>query len=239
MPVILVGVTAMAGCASTMSKAADWRTASRASSGIAPNPQTTNEAVVQVYGARAWSWRGWFGIHTWIAVKPEGAVEFTVYEVIGWRKYGGYSVVSVSNRPADGRWFGAMPELLYDARGDAAAAMISDIDKAAKSYPYPNEYTVWPGPNSNTFVAHVARHVDGLKLDLPPTAIGKDYLGGTTFFDRTPSGTGFQVSLLGAFGVMLAVEEGIEVNVLGLTFGVDPMDLAVKLPGVGRIGPKP
>jgi hypothetical protein len=30
----------------------------------------TREAVVQVYSARAVSWRGWFGVHTWIAVKP-------------------------------------------------------------------------------------------------------------------------------------------------------------------------
>ncbi|MBT3411826.1 MAG: DUF3750 domain-containing protein, partial [Halieaceae bacterium] len=41
----------------------------------------------QVYSARAWSWRGYFGVHTWIAVKPTDAVEFTVYEVIGWRAW--------------------------------------------------------------------------------------------------------------------------------------------------------
>ena len=34
---------------------------------------------------------------------------------------------------------------------------------------------------------------------------------------------------------MLAAEEGIEINILGLTFGVDPLDLAVKLPMVGRL----
>ena len=28
-----------------------------------------------------------------------------------------------------------------------------------------------------------------------------------------------------------------EVNVLGLTFGIDPKDLAIKLPGLGRLGP--
>ena len=45
----------------------DWRTASRESAGIAPDPSVTNEAVVHVYGAAAYGWRGWFAIHTWIA----------------------------------------------------------------------------------------------------------------------------------------------------------------------------
>jgi hypothetical protein len=34
----------------------------------------------------------------------------------------------------------------------------------------------------------------------------------------------------------LARREGLEVNLLGLTFGIDPLGLALKLPGVGRIG---
>jgi hypothetical protein len=38
------------------------------------------------------------------------------------------------------------------------------------------------------------------------------------------------------FGVLAAVEEGIEVNIIGLTFGIDPLNLAIKLPGVGRLG---
>ena len=57
-----------AGCAT-----GDWRTASREPVGLAPDPATTTEAVIQVYGARAVRWRGYFGIHTWIAVKPSGA----------------------------------------------------------------------------------------------------------------------------------------------------------------------
>ena len=75
-----------------------------------------------------------------------------------------------------------------------------------------------------------------LSLDLPPTAIGKDYLGATTFAASTPSGTGYQVSFLGVLGLMASVKEGLEINVLGLTFGLDPFGLAVKLPGIGRIG---
>ncbi len=215
---------------------ADWRTASRESSGIAPDPATHTEAIVQVYGARAYSWRGTFGVHTWIAVKPENAPRFTVYEVIGWRVMHGGSALSVSNRPADGRWFGNAPEVLADIRGAGVDAVIKRIDAAANGYPYMDEYRVWPGPNSNTFIAHVARAVPELKLDLPPTAIGKDYIPGGSLIAPTPSGTGYQVSLLGLLGVMAGVEEGLEVNVLGLTFGIDLKDLALKLPMAGRIG---
>jgi hypothetical protein len=191
--------------------------------------------VVQVYAARVLSWRGAFGVHPWFAVKPAGARSYTVYEVIGWRAYRGLSVVSVSNRDPDGRWFGAQPTLLGELRGPAAETAIPKIAKAAASYPYAGEYRVWPGPNSNTFAAWVARAVPDLRLDLPSTALGKDYLG-RGVFARAPSGTGWQISLFGVAGLLLALEEGLEVNLLGLTVGIDPLDLAVKLPGIGRVG---
>ena len=74
-------------------------------------------------------------------------------------------------------------------------------------------------------------------MDLPPTAIGKDYLGWRSV-NRTPSGTGAQASLFGLLGVAAGLEEGVEVNLLGLNFGVDPKSLSIKLPIVGRIGPQ-
>ena len=58
----------LAGCSDDK----DWRTASRDSAGIAPDPVSTNEAVLQIYCAKAWGWRGWFAIHTWIAAKHTG-----------------------------------------------------------------------------------------------------------------------------------------------------------------------
>ena len=106
-----------------------------------------------------------------------------------------------------------------------------------REYPYPDRYHVWPGPNSNTFTAFVLRKVPELRVDLPPTAIGKDYLGWRSV-NKTPSGTGGQASLFGVVGLAAGVEEGLEVNLLGLTFGVDPKSLSLKLPVVGRIGPK-
>jgi hypothetical protein len=212
----------------------DWRTAYRGPAGIAPDPAMTPEAVVQVYAARTVGWRGYAGVHTWIAVKRSNAPEFTVHEVIGYRLRRTGNVVVSSNRPADGYWFGAKPELLSDLRGDGVDAVIDRIEAAIAEYPYPHRYTVWPGPNSNTFTAWVLRRAPEVRADLPPTAIGKDYLG-LVPVNKTPSGTGAQLNLFGLAGVMAGVEEGLEVNLLGLTFGVDPKNVGLKLPLIGRI----
>lgn len=213
----------------------DWRTASREPVGLAPDPATTPEAVVQVYGARAVRWRGYFGVHTWLAVKPSGAAAYTVYEVIGWRLRWNDTALAIHQRAPDGRWFGNEPELLAERRGDGVDALIERIDRAARAYPYGNEYRLWPGPNSNTFTAWVARTVPELDLDLPPTAIGKDFLG-DRLLATAPSGSGFQVSLYGLLGMLASDVEGLEVNVLGLTFGLNPFSPSVKLPLVGRLG---
>jgi hypothetical protein len=213
----------------------DWRTASREPVGLAPSPATMPAAIVQVYAARAVRWRGYFGVHTWIAAKPAGAGEYTVYEVTGWRLRREGTAVSISTRAPDARWFGNAPELVAELRGPQAAAAIMRIEAAVAAYPYADEYRIWPGPNSNTFTAYVLRAVPELRADLPPTAIGKDYLGGSVIA-RSPSGTGGQVSLFGVLGVLVGLEEGLEVNVFGAIFGIDPNQFAVKLPLAGHLG---
>jgi hypothetical protein len=213
----------------------DWRTASRGSAGLAPDPAEAREPIVQVYAARTVRWRGYLGVHTWVAVKARDASEFTIYEVNGWRLRRNGTAVMVTSRAPDSRWFGALPERIADLRGDEAEPLIARIEQAAARYPWADTYRVWPGPNSNTFTAFVLREVPELRADLPPTAIGKDYLG-ASLFATTPSGTGAQVSLFGLLGVLVGLEEGVEVNVLGLTFGVDPRPLSLKLPLAGSLG---
>jgi hypothetical protein len=211
------------------------RSACRVPASFAPDPATTPEPVIQVCCARCLGWRGYFGVHTWIAVKPARAKAYTIYEVTYSHLRRRGSAVARRRRAPDQHWFGNVATLLADRRGDDAGVLIERIEVSIREYPHAGRYIVWPGPNSNTFVAHIARSVPELGLDLPSTAIGKDYLG-SRWAATTPSGSGFQLSLFGLFGVMVSGVEGIEINILGLTFGFDPFVLAVKLPLVGRLG---
>ena len=102
------------------------------------------------------------------------------YDVVGWS---GPSYVKTDYMSPDA--LVRQPAgLLVDRRGEAL------IPRIVKSYPYANEYRTWPGPkNGNTFVAHVARSgAAELRVDLPPTAIGKDYMPLTSPFGRRRRG---------------------------------------------------
>ena len=231
-------VACAAGCAAVRDREG-LSSARHDSSGQAPEPEVTPEPVIQVYAARARGWRGIVGVHTWIAVKPRRAPSYARYEVIGWGVDRGLPAIRVNRAGPDDYWFGERPEKLVDLRGEDLDGVIAKVETAVVAYPYRSAYRLWPGPNSNTFTAYVARAVPELRLDLPPTAIGKDYLpGGALASLSTPGGRGVQVSLLGLGGILVGREEGIEVNVLGLTFGVDLMGPALKLPVVGRLGGK-
>lgn len=210
-----------------------WRDASHTTTGQAPLPQQTPAAVVQVYAARTWGWRGGVAVHSWIATKRSGATHYMRYEVIGWRIRSGTVVVKNQVAVPDTQWFSNSPTLLADLRGPKVDAVIDEIETAVAAYPHAGEYAVWPGPNSNTFTAFVARRVPALHLDLPPTAIGKDYLTDGAILASAPSGTGFQLSLKGLGGLLLAMREGLEVNLLGFVVGIRAWPPAIKLPGLG------
>lgn len=218
----LIGLLALAGASVTADNAES----------LVADPVTISEPVVQVWGARTRGAKGIFGVHTWIAVKPQGATEYTVYEIIGWRLRWTDSALVVRNR-APNHWFGAEGELYAEKRGAGVDELIRRIEKAVHEYPYAKTYTLWPGPNSNTFTAWVARAVPELEADLPATAIGKDYIG-SNMISTAPSGKGFQFSLRGLLGVAASGVDGVELNLLGLNFGVSPS--GIKLPIVGRIG---
>ncbi|SHF76016.1 Protein of unknown function [Modicisalibacter ilicicola DSM 19980] len=208
-----------------------WATADRSPTRLAPHPDRVRDAVVQVYAARAFNWRGAFAVHTWIATKVANAPYYQVHEVTRWYR----STTTTHRQSPDRAWYGSAPWLLADYRGEMAARMIPGIIAAVADYPGAMEYDVWPGPNSNTFVAWVVRRVPELRVHLPAIAVGKDYLP-EGVLAKAPSGSGYQLSLGGVFGWVVALEEGIELNLLGLTLGIDLTYPALKLPGIGRVG---
>ncbi|MDR9467320.1 DUF3750 domain-containing protein [Marinospirillum sp.] len=226
---LLSGPLLMMACSGSGSSL-HWSEADRSSTGMAPTPEEASEALVQVYAARAFGWRSHFAVHTWVATKEAEADTWYVHEVMGWHST---PVRSTPDLP-DRSWYGAQPRLLAELRGPKAAEAISNIQKAVASYPYPDRYQAWPGPNSNTFTAWVIRETPQLALVLPNIAIGKDYPA-PSVFASTPSDSGYQVNLGGVLGISLALEEGLEINLLGLNLGIDPWHLGIKLPGIGQL----
>ncbi|MGM0774586.1 MAG: DUF3750 domain-containing protein [Pseudomonadota bacterium] len=226
---LLAGPLLLAACAG-FQDSGSWRTADRSSAGLAPTPEQEQDAVVQVYGARAFNWRGYFSLHTWISTKEAGASSYYVHEVTGWRHY------VVQSRPddPDRAWYGSRPQLVADFRGEQAQKIIEQLGDVIEEYPYPTTYEAWPGPNSNTFVAWVIRQIPEMEVALPNHAIGKDYLGNGVL-SEVPGGSGYQFSLGGYFGVLAGVREGLELNILGLSLGINPLGLGIKLPGIGEL----
>lgn len=214
----------------------DWSTASRHSAGIAPDPAEHPEAIVQLYAARAFKWRGIFSVHTWIATKRKNADHYQIIQTLGWRAFRNRSVVDIRDDSPDRHWFNSPPRLVAERRGATAEQAIDRLHSAAKRYPHRDEYGLWPGPNSNSFIAHLLREVPELEMSMPPNAIGKDYLPGGRLIGPSPSGTGFQFSLAGALGLLVARDEGVELNLLGFSMGIDPSGPALLLPGIGRLG---
>jgi hypothetical protein len=216
--------------------APNWRAADWSSAQLLPQASDAPQAIVAVYAARVGRWRGIFAHHTWIVVKEAGARQYTRYDKVGWG-----SPVRTNGWVADGRWFGNAPQPIVTIEGEAAQRLIPQVRAAVASYPYRTvgAYNAWPGPNSNTFVAHVMRQVPELGAALPPTAIGKDWQPFRDMVGLTPSRTGVQISLGGYAGLTLGWIEGLEVDFLGLVAGIDFRRPALKLPGWGRIGLDP
>ena len=232
--ILLILFFLLTSCAQTV----DWRVATRESAKLAPLPEVEKEAVVQVYAAKTVSWRGHFSVHSWLATKEKNATEYTTYHVLGWKSQRGLGTIRIEKDIPDRHWLGARPEIVSSYIGPKAEEMIPQIEAAAKSYPYPDMYRAWPGPNSNTFISHIIRSVPGMGVELPPNAIGKDWIHNARIVGWSETKTGVQFSLLGALGFTLGLGDGVEVNLLGLSFGVDLWRPALKLPLVGRLGMK-
>lgn len=210
-----------------------WQMADWSSVGMLPRAAEHPEARVLIMSGRTGGLKGLVAVHSWVVVKRENARNWTRYDVVGWG-----TPVRRNGWAPDARWFGDPPGIVADMRGEEAAALIPKIEAAVQDYRFAQagDYRMWPGPNSNTFVAAVLRAVPELKAALPPNAIGKDWREAPVYAGLTDSRTGVEIGAFGLFGVKLGWIEGLEVNVLGLVAGLDFRLPALKLPGFGRLG---
>jgi len=228
----LLPVAARAALFAFENRPSSWRDADWSSTGSLPSATADPGARILVFSGRTGGWKGVVAVHSWIVFKRENARSWTRYDVVGWG-----DPVRLNGWAPDGRWYGTAPTIVADVKGDEARALIPKIEAAVRDYRYAHDgdYRLWPGPNSNTFVATVLRAAPEMKAILPPNAIGRDYRP-DPYAGLSDSGTGIEANLWGVLGVKLGWIEGVEVNFLGLVAGLDLRQPALKLPGFGRIG---
>ena len=122
--------------------------------------------------APAPSGQGLFGVHTWVAVEPTDARQWTVYEVVGWRLR--------SSASAGGRAQPAAMALVRRGAGALRATARSGRRRADRAHrrggadlPPRRRVPVLARPNSSTFTSWIARSVPELEGSIfPATAIG-------------------------------------------------------------------
>jgi hypothetical protein len=229
----ILPLAARAGLFAFENRATSWRTADWSSVGMLPAAQKHPQARVLVFSGRTGGLKGLVAVHSWVVVKRANAAAWQRYDVVGWG-----NPVRLNGWAADGRWYGDVPMVIADVQGAAAERLIPKIEAAIQAYKYADDgdYRIWPGPNSNTFVASVLRAVPELGATLPPNAVGKDFHDEGFYLGLTDSRTGIELSLWGLLGVKLGWVEGVEFNFLSLVAGLDLRHPALKLPGFGRLG---
>lgn len=231
--VYLLPTFASGGLWAIKERPARWSDARWSSAGILPGAGTSEDAAIYVFSAMTGGLKGAVASHAWIVTKAKGAKTYTRYDKVGWG-----SPIRKNHRPADAYWYSNAPQLVASVKGAKAELLIPKIEGAIAAYPYaePGGYTIWPGPNSNTFVAYVLRTVPELGAVLPPHAVGRDYLPDGEFVHLDDDWRDLHVTLRGLVGFSAGVRSGLEVHFLGLVAGLDFSRPGIKVPALGRIG---
>lgn len=201
---------------------------------LAARHPPADEAYVRIWAARTSGLRGLLTVHCWLVYRRVDG-EPVRWDVVGRRARTGRRGVQSGIRSARESWAANPAWLVHELRGQSASRAIPQLEAAIAAYPHRDHYCGWPGPNCNSFIAALVRALPELHTELPANAVGKDFLPRGRLIAAAPSGTGFQLSILGVFGLTVAATEGIELNLFGLTLGLDPSRPALKLPFIGRL----
>ncbi len=208
---------------------------------LAPQPSSIpeeEEYVVAVKSRRVGYRRLWWAHHYFIHVKTP---ESDRWRTFAWRGGGGDGDFRGREPPDDAPWEDHFEHRLERVRlhavytGERAreiAAQLEKLDRTVRGKR--GRYRVWPGPNSNTYVADMGRSVGGLAFDIDHNASGKDY---TRYFQAGVSTTKIGVAVdTWPLGVQLGLIEGIELHFFQGTLGVSFFPPALKLPFLQRLG---
>lgn len=170
-----------------------------------------------------------FAHHTWIDVKAGDDAHWKRIEVLGSSTGALREPIQAVIAHSDHRWDREV-RVLKTITGERARRIAPRIEAVAQELDakYRAGYAAWPGPNSNTLLAELARATPELSFVFHHNGVGKDYPG---WFDAgwTASKTGVRVDSL-PIGFALALDEGLEVHLLQLTFGISLFPPRLELP---------
>jgi len=211
---------------------ASWREANWGTSGILPPPQR-DDVAVYIMAARTGGMKGAISVHSWLVLKKQGEVAYDRYDKVGWGM-----PVRRNAYAADGYWYSNQPWVAHVVTGKQAENLLPNIEAAIASYPHAAQggYAVWPGPNSNSFVAHVLDTVPEIGARAPANATGRDFAPGLASLRIAPDWRDIHLTFGGYLGLAAGLRSGIEVHLLGLTAGLDLVRPGIKIPAIGRIG---
>ncbi|TDK37359.1 DUF3750 domain-containing protein [Rhizobium deserti] len=231
--IFLLPTFASAGLWAMKDRPLRWSDARWSSAGILPKPEESQDAAIYVFSAMTGGLKGAVASHAWIVFKEKGAKAYTRYDKVGWG-----NPIRRNHRDPDAFWYSNPPQLVTSITGAKAELLIPKIEGAIAAYPYaePGGYTIWPGPNSNTFVAYVLRTVPELGAVLPPHAVGRDYLPNGEFLHIDDDWKDVHMTLRGLIGVSVGARSGFELHFLGLVAGLDLAAPGLKVPALGRLG---
>lgn len=197
--------------------------------GLLLDPAHQSSAAVYVLSARTSGLKGALASHSWIVIRRAGSHVYERYDKMGWG-----DVIWKNGFPADGLWFSNMPVVEHAIEGAAAARLIPLVDAAIASYPFAAQgsYCAWPGPNSNSFVAHVLRAAPEIGR-MPVTAIGRDFHPRVTLRWQAEQ----QALAFSAYGYVGAAvgPRLLEIQFLGLVGGIDLQKGLILVPAFGAV----
>lgn len=213
----------------------NWREADWSSSGLLAEADASDDPAIYVFSAKTGGLKGAVASHAWIVLKTRGG-SYERFDKVGWGM-----PIRQNHRPADAFWYSNRPRIVSAVHGEAAERLMPKVREAIAGYPFAmaGGYRIYPGPNSNTFVAHVLRTVPELGAVLPPDAVGRDYPTDGSVLRIDEDGRDVHLSYKGLIGMAAGARSGFEVHLFGLVAGIDVVKPGIKLPALGTIGLRP
>ncbi|MFT6361502.1 MAG: hypothetical protein ACJAV6_000413 [Candidatus Paceibacteria bacterium] len=123
-----------------------------------------------------------FAVHTWIVTVSNGKIDR--WEILHQKSEDNTTGYFYRNAhpPVQGLKKGFFTNwdsnLIGSVSGDQyslAKRILDYIENRTPTYPHQNKYSIYPGPNSNTYVAWILKEFPTSGIKLPWNAFGKNY----------------------------------------------------------------